>query len=149
MARPTTRSVHVIPLYWHRWLFLCSTRQTPKSNRRRSLQIFVLSVRVNHVVYRLRSCYSHHHENDFIFPTWWLLYLHIYTSLSLTHTVQYSTNSLCLLVSVFCLLLLSSPTHSYPGISQSSISEVHYYPIVLVCIVTGHLSFFFISHLSF
>lgn len=88
-----------------------------------------------------------HHENELIYPTWWLLYLHIYTSLPLTHT--YSTNSLCLLASVFCLLLFSSPTYYYPGISQSSISEAlspnrpclhRYWPSI---------SFFFISHLSF
>lgn len=113
--------MHVISLYWHCSLCVPGKRRSQTAaDPCRSLSYLCASA-MSPIA--SEAIIPFHLENDFIYPTWWLLYLHIYTSFSLTHTVQYFTKSLCLLVSVFCLLLFPFPTHSYPGISQSSISE--------------------------
>lgn len=48
--------------------------------------------------------------------------------------------------SAFCCFL---PQPIITPAYHNRLYRKHYHPIVLVCIVTGHLSFFFISHLSF
>lgn len=85
-----------------------------------------------------------HHENELIYPTRWLLYLHIYTSLPLTHTVQYSTiRCVCLYqCSAFCCFL---PQPIITPAYHNRLYRKHYHPIVLVCIVTGHLYLFSLS----